>query len=370
MQHSLQSVINSIPFGFLLTDKNDHVTQMNTVTPSILKISKEKLFETPIFDIFSQQFSGSEDIINELKKGKRKEFEFEYINTSQAYIHISIHILQDDTWNVWMSWTFQDVSQEKTIDKAKTEIISLTSHQLRTPLSAIKWYTEMLLNGDCGDLNEKQRSYVTNIYKWNQRLVELVKSFLNISRIEMGTFTVKPEKYDLKSLVDSIVDEELVNIWADKGLITSRIYSSNIHPLMIDENIFRIILGNLINNAFKYSFDATTISIGIDETNTFLDHNKRQIDIKGGFVVSISDQWAGIPKEQNHLVFTELFRGENIRALPVEWTGLWLYIVKLLIDEIQWYIWFESVEDIWSTFYIHIPDDWMKPKEGIRTLHF
>jgi PAS domain S-box-containing protein len=92
---------------------------------------------------------------------------------------------------------FRDITQEKEIEQAKTEIGSLVSHQLRTPLSAIGWYAELLLHGDAGKITDEQKEYVEEIYHGNTRMVELVNALLNVSRIELGTLAIEPEPTEI-----------------------------------------------------------------------------------------------------------------------------------------------------------------------------
>ena len=94
-----------------------------------------------------------------------------------------------------------DVTKEKEIDKAKTEFVSLASHQLKTPLTSINWYAEMLLDGDVGPLNADQKKYIQEMYESNQRMVDLVNSLLNVSRIELGTFSVEPVPTNIIDMV-------------------------------------------------------------------------------------------------------------------------------------------------------------------------
>ena len=103
---------------------------------------------------------------------------------------------------------FRDITNEREIDKAKTEFVSLASHQLRTPLSAVNWYAEMLLEGDAGDLNVTQKKYLDEVYRSNQRMVELVNALLDVSSIELGTFLIEPESTDICRLAKNVIHEQ------------------------------------------------------------------------------------------------------------------------------------------------------------------
>ena len=102
---------------------------------------------------------------------------------------------------------FRDTTQDKEIEQTKTEFVSLASHQLRTPLSTINWYSEMMLTGDTGKLTKEQNRYVEEIYHGTQRMIELVNDLLNISRIDLGTITIKPEVVNFKEVIESVLSE-------------------------------------------------------------------------------------------------------------------------------------------------------------------
>ena len=249
---------------------------------------------------------------------------------------------------------FRDITQEKEIDKAKTEFVSLASHQLRTPLSTINWYAEMLLAGDAGKLKKEQKKYLDEIYIGNQRMVELVNALLNVSRLELGTFVVEPEATDIVQLAKKAVEDEDANIFKRKIGITEH-YDDTIEKLQVDPKLLHMVFQNLISNAIKYTPEKGTVDFSIKKEK---DH----------ILVSVADTGYGIPKNQQDKIFTKLFRADNVRAKDTEGTGLGLYIVKAIIEHSGGNIWFESEENKGTTFYITLPLEGMKKREGTKAL--
>ena len=156
----------------------------------------------------------------------------------------------------------RDVTHEKEIDRAKTEFVSLVSHQLRTPLSSINWYAEMLIAGDIGNLNEEQVDVVKEIYQSNQRMIELINSLLNVSRLELGTFIINPKKQDIKPIAREAVKElqPLIKVKKIKFLAD---YSKELPLIRIDQQLVKIIFQNLLSNAVKYTPAAGKVSLSI-----------------------------------------------------------------------------------------------------------
>jgi PAS domain S-box-containing protein len=249
---------------------------------------------------------------------------------------------------------FRDISHEKQIDRAKTEFVSLASHQLRTPITAIKWYTEMLLDPESPKLKKDQKEYVEIISDSNRRMVDLVNSLLNVSRIELGTFSVDTEIVHVVEICKSIVSE-LKPLIEKKSLTIVEEYAEHIPQILADEKLLRIIFQNLISNACKYSNDLGTVTIQI--TN-----NKKQL------IVSIQDTGIGIPLDQQSKIFTKLFRANNAAHLETDGTGLGLYIIKSIIESTGGSISFKSVENKGSTFEFKIPLTGMKNKTGDSSL--
>ena len=251
---------------------------------------------------------------------------------------------------------FRDVSHERQIDKAKTEFVSLASHQLRTPLSAIGWYTEMLISGDAGKINKEQMEYAKEVYSANKRMVELVNSLLNVSRIDLGTFMVDPKEIDLVEISKSMLAELKPMIVQKKMKITEE-YDKKIPKILADPKLTRIIFQNLLSNALKYTDPSGTVGVKIS-----LEAKKEAIQIE------ISDTGYGVPKDQQDKIFTKLFRADNVRSKQTEGTGLGMYVVKAIVDQAKGKIWFESEEDKGTTFYVTLPLKGMKKREGTKEL--
>lgn len=247
-----------------------------------------------------------------------------------------------------------DVSKERQIDRAKTEFVSLASHQLRTPLSSINWYAEMLLAGDAGKLSAEQANFVQEIYAGNQRMVELVNALLNVSRLELGTFVVEPESVNITKSAESVL-KELQPMIKKKNTKISFNYDKDLPPLEADPKLIRIILQNLLSNAVKYTPEKGIVNLTITK-------NTKNILIK------VSDNGYGITKSQQDKIFDKLFRADNVKAKDTEGTGLGLYIVKSIINQTGGKITFESEENKGTTFFVELPLSGMKKKAGNKSI--
>ncbi len=248
----------------------------------------------------------------------------------------------------------RDITKATEIDRMKTEFISLSSHQMRTPLSAMKWFCELLLDGSAGSLNDEQRSYVQNIYISNQRIIELVNSLLDISRIESGRLTIEPITTDLSTLVSetlSLLDQQI----KERRIQISTHVATSLPMISIDPKLISQVYLNLINNAVKYTPDAGKISITLSQDENNL-------------ISEITDTGAGIPKNQQPRVFERFFRADNVKKIATEGTGLGLYLTKIIVEASGGKIWFESQENIGSKFWFSLPKTGSVTHKGEVTL--
>ncbi|MDD4931586.1 MAG: PAS domain S-box protein [Candidatus Colwellbacteria bacterium] len=246
-----------------------------------------------------------------------------------------------------------DITRMKEVDRAKTEFVSLASHQLRTPLSIVNWYSEILLSGDKGALTVDQREYILEVNRSNHRMIELVNALLNTSRIDMGTFMVSPKMIDFREIADVSIAELFPQI--EKKKIKMVKDYGDIPNIDADPSLIRIIFQNIIGNAVKYTPSEGRVSVGISRDGN-------------NVLISVSDTGCGIPERQKSKIFSKLFRADNAREIDQDGTGLGLYIAKAIVDMAKGDIWFESKEGKGTTFFVRLPLSGMKEKEGVKGL--
>jgi PAS domain S-box-containing protein len=235
---------------------------------------------------------------------------------------------------------FRDVTKEKEIDKAKSEFVSLASHQLRTPSTAVKWFTEMLLKGEVGKLNKKQKEYVEEIHHGNQRMIDLVMTLLNVSRLDLGTLAVAPLPTGIKSIVDDVLDELKVEI-KKKDLQIEKSYE-DIPPIETDPKLLRIVIQNLLSNSVTYTPEKKHITIKVKIVNP-------------NIVIEISDEGCGIPKVAQAHIFSKFFRADNAHSIKPDGNGLGLYMSKAILESLGGEITFKSEENKGTTFFVSLP---------------
>lgn len=233
------------------------------------------------------------------------------------------------------------VDQIIKLDKMKSEFVSVASHQLRTPLSAIKWETELLLSKLRKGLNKKQLKNVENIDVLSIRMIRLVNDLLDVARIEQRRLILKKEPVDLEKITQEII-AEMNPIMKSRNIEIVFNCGKNNPKIIGDSSRLKMVVENLVNNSIKYTTNRGKIEIKIAKK-------------EGNLVFNIKDNGVGIPEEQQKRIFDKFFRSDNIVKYQTEGTGLGLYISKNIIEQLGGKIWFQSVENLGSIFSFSLP---------------
>lgn len=235
--------------------------------------------------------------------------------------------------------TFRDITEEEKIDRAKTEFVSLASHQLQTPLTAIRWFLEILMYKE--KLTKRQLGYAEKAFVSNQRMIKLVEDFLNISRLESGIISVYPREGDFVDFVKDIIEEVSPIAKKKKQKIVFSPAKKKIKG-KFDPNLISQILLNLFSNAIHYSPEGGRIDIDLTQRGSRL-------------IIKVKDNGVGISKQDQQKLFTKFFRTKESYTLSATGSGLGLYIIRKILDVYKGEIKCESTENKGATFIVNIP---------------
>lgn len=232
-------------------------------------------------------------------------------------------------------------AQLQRLDEAKDEFISMASHQLRTPLTSIKGYISMLLEGDVGKVTPDQKHLLDEAFISSERMVRLIGDFLNVSRLQTGKFVVEKQPVDLAKVVGQEIDSLLPNA-AARGLNFSYKAPKNIPELELDDSKIRQVIMNFADNAIYYSKEKSTIKINLKADKSWVEF-------------TVKDSGIGVPEKEKDQLFNKFFRATNARKQRPDGTGVGLFLAKKVIDAHDGQIIFESKEGRGSTFGFRLP---------------
>jgi signal transduction histidine kinase len=227
------------------------------------------------------------------------------------------------------------------IDKVKSEFILLASHQLRTPLTAVKWYSKVLATSSETMPQERRKRYTNQVYESNERMIELVNKLLDASKIGVGGLSPVPEPVQVTTVLGQALRDVSAQIRDNRIEIIQKIDERSL-IVTIDPAWLRIIFQNLLSNAIRYSRPGQSVTIML---------KRKDAEVS----IAVADQGYGIPVEQQDKIFTKLFRADNAKKAMGEGSGLGLYIAKAMVEQAGGKIWFDSVENKGTTFHVALP---------------
>ncbi len=231
--------------------------------------------------------------------------------------------------------------QLKALDVVKDEFISMASHQLRTPLTSIKGYISMLLDGDAGKVTPEQHRFLEEAFISSQRMVYLVGDFLNVSRIQTGKFVLEQRPTNLAALVQDEIDR--LKLTAEHRDVTLTFIQPKDMPMInLDEEKMRQVIMNFIDNAIFYSKASGVVEIKL---TVHEDHVR----------LEVTDQGIGVPQSEQHQLFGKFFRATNARRSRPDGTGIGLFLAKKVVTVQGGHVFYETKENIGSTFGFVMP---------------
>ena len=333
-----KAIISNLADGLLILDRENRIILINSEGEKILDIKAEEI-EGKILGSLSEISSIKHlaELISKKKSLFRSELSLEKPN--RIVLEVTIIPLTPGEEKIVI---LHDVSREKLIDRMKSEFVSFSAHQLKTPLATIKWALKMFLDGDLGKITKEQKEIITKTYQTNERMISLVEDLLNLARIEEGRYLYNLVSADIEGLVDSIINSHREEIKKKRIKVTLRKPSKKIPKTLLDVEKIKIAIDNIFDNAIKYTLPGGEVTV-------YLKYDKKNIE------VSIEDTGVGISEKQQGRLFTKFFRGSNVIRMETEGTGLGLFIAKNIIEAHGGKIWFESKEKVGTTFYFSLP---------------
>ena len=357
-----RAIFRSIGDGLVVTDLEARVRHCNQATEQILHLKQREIIGQKWHELVKLVDEGGKPVnLNygplekSIRTGRKVATrKYQYKLRSGKIIPVSLTATPVKVGNkaVGAVKVFHDISQEKAIERAKSDFVALASHQMRTPLSITKWYSQ-LLEQTKTELSPRQTRYLKEIKDSNLRMINLVNSLLSASQIESGTLAVDLKTVDLEKLIEKLCDE-LTDQFRLRNLKLSKKFATESKRVKLDPELIKIALHNLISNAAKYTprGGKVDISLRVYDAKSRIGGQKLSQD---SLVLAVVDSGRGIPRKEHGKIFDRFYQASNIKNLGLEGSGLGLYISKYVIDKSGGQIWFQSAVNKGSKFYVAIP---------------
>ncbi len=233
--------------------------------------------------------------------------------------------------------------RDQSISNLKTEFVTIAAHQLRTPLTGVKWTANMMQEELSGKLNDEQKEYMSGMITGINQMMLLVNDLLKVAENEEGKFNMIIKDENMSSVVNEVIKEVDILAKTKNIKIILKSTKENVPPIKMDKEKVKWAVNNILSNAVEYSHENSSIDIGLD-----LYKNKY-------LMVTVKDYGIGIPKENYDKVFSRFFRAENAVKMHTEGSGLGLFVSQNIIKAHGGKIWFESEIDKGTTFYFILP---------------
>lgn len=358
-ERRLKAVLEAIPNGIILINRSYNIEMVNPKVENLFGFSSKELLGKDLRSLVTI-WQNTKEEINPSDSPIERTFltntptmtslEDELsITTEKRPFHLPVTIgavpLHEDIHEPGIKAVVvvRDMTRDRELDEARSGFISIASHQLRTPLTTIRWYAEMLLDEDVGSLSATQRDFLNEIHSGTKRLYETIDLLLGISRIENGKQKAQPQDIDVALFTEEIV-KEFSPQSNEKGIVFGVTPETEPVHVWLDPLRLRQVLLNLISNAVRY-----TNKGGLVDIFWSVDKKKQEVSF------SVRDNGIGIPFHERGRIFSKFFRAENAFTQAPDGSGLGLALVKEIVSGWGGDITFETEEGKGTTFKFTIP---------------
>lgn len=345
------AMLASIGEGMIAVDNLGQVILMNKAVEEILGFSRKDLKGKLLTNLVLEDEGGNLIPLSKhpttmalaMEKTVKASYYFVRKNKMRFPIAITATPIKLGPKTIGLIEIIRDISTELEIDKAKSEFVSLASHQLRTPLGIVKWYMEAIVSEEYMQKAPLSiKAYFQQIYKSNERVLCLVRDLLSVSRIDQGNVKDTPTRVDLTLTISEMVAQML--ILAKKRKIGLHLHRMPMKKLIIkiDTLRFHEVIENLLSNAIEYSKPGGSVEVVVGQVGDLVS-------------ISVSDNGIGISSADQKKLFTKFFRTENAVAQNAEGSGLGLYVVKAYVEGWGGTVTVKSTLSKGSSFTITLP---------------
>jgi len=330
-RNKLEAILTRIEDGVIVVDTEGNLVLANRIARELFSLNDKEITMKPIGEVFGQT-----QLVNLLKNGHETfPYRCEIELDDNRVINAQLNYVPE----VGLTVTMHDVTYFKELDRIKSEFVSTVSHDLRSPLTAILGYVELLER--VGPVNDKQRSFIQRVQISVRNITELINDLLDLGRIESG-FDERKVSLSLQNVVQYSV-ESLKDRIAESGHVLTVDIPKDLPQVVGDSVRLRQVVDNLLGNALRYTPKGGKISISAR-------HENEQI------IFQVSDSGYGIPAADRPHIFEKFYRASNV-VESISGSGLGLAIVKSIVENHNGRIWVDSVEGEGSTFTVVLPTE-------------
>lgn len=341
----LSNILDSITNAIITLDIESRITRLNRNAMAMLGVSADDVGQLYTDVLPPEVLQAMSDLLNETHHGYslEKMVTVRLPHGLELHIAVSTALLRDDAFNpTGTILVFRDMTASRELDRLrkldtmKSEFVANVSHELKTPLTSIKAYTEALIDMAKDD---QMKAFLQVIDEESDRLLFLINDLLNVSRIQSGKMKMHFELAAPRTVIDEVMS--ISKVQSEQHRINLEI-APDLPEMLLDKEKMKEVMINLVSNAIKYSPAGGTVSVRM-----FREENNLRIEVQ--------DEGIGIPKEHQGKIFQAFYRVDSSHTAEIPGTGLGLVIVKAIVEHHGGHAWFESEAGRGTTFFLLIP---------------